>query len=432
MEIYDVGGQVRDKLLGKPFSDRDYCVVGSSEEEMVALGFKRVGTKFPVYLHPVTGEEYALARVDKSTGPGYNDFDVVTKDVTIEEDLSRRDLTINSMATDRDNNLLDPCNGLADLEAKVLRHTSEAFKEDPIRVLRLARFRATLRNRSGASLWTIAHETKVMCYSMRDALLSLTPERIWKEVEKVLGYALGYSALKTFMETLYELRVLDVIFPEIYEMVHCREGSKHHREPNVFVHTMTMLGVQATTPLLDLAILYHDVAKPYCYKTFGASKGHDSVELVDPLLPKWIPAGIRKTVLFLISNHTKIYKTTEMSANKIASLLAEYGDKDTLDTQLELAYADENGRITDGQVSHVTQYEEISKAWEAINSYSPSDWIKESETRPSGNAIQQHIHNKNISIVKEVFNKEEDVREHYNTTDSFPAKALHLRLSVAK
>lgn len=397
MRNYIVGGFVRNTLLGIHPNDTDYVVVGSNTDEMLAAGFKQVGADFPVFLHPETKDEYALARSEKSTGPGYRDFDVITNEVTLEADLMRRDLSINSMAMDDGMNIIDPFNGQEDLEKRVLRHTSDAFKDDPLRVLRLARFRATL-----PGTWTIAHETKVICCKMRFELQFLTPERIWKEVEKVIAT----NGLATFMETLYELNVLDAVFPWAEKMILCREGSKHHREANVFVHTMMMLRTGTFSKRVQLAILFHDIAKPTTYIQHGCSAGHDDEGLVDFLLPKWIPTKTRKQVLFLIKNHTRIYKTSSMKASKVASLLSEYKDPAVLLRQLTLAHADDQGRICDPGISKGIQDAEIIEAHREILEYSPAKWIESLDSKPSAEAIKQNIHRTNISIVKRVFGKD--------------------------
>lgn len=402
MKIYTVGGSIRDTLLGLEPSDLDYCVVGSNRAEMLAAGFSRVGSKFPVFLHPETADEYALARTEQSTGASYTDFDFETNNATIEEDLGRRDLTINSMASTSSGEIIDPFGGQADLSKQVLRHTSDAFKEDPLRVLRLARFRAILPGK-----WTIAHETKVICHSMRLELHLLTSERIWKELEKVMRV----NALPTFFETLYELRVLDVIFPEIYEMVHCREGSKHHREANVFVHTMMMLRTRSDFNVTEqMAILFHDVAKPYTYITYGSSAGHEKAGLVEPRLPAWIPVKLRKTVLFLIVNHTRIYKTSVMKSSKIATFLAQYKSYDLLEMQLRVAQADNDGRECDEGIAKTIERSSIRTAHFCINTYSPVAFIKEyqelnSGKYPKGHVVKQHIHRENIRIVNANFER---------------------------
>lgn len=186
MKIYMVGGAVRDLLKGDTPKDTDYVVVGSTPAEMLALGFCQVGADFPVFLHPETYDEYALARTERKSGPGYGGFVTETADVTLEEDLSRRDLTINAMAMDSELGLVDPYGGKADLEAKVLRHVSAAFAEDPLRILRVARFMARF-----GSDWTIADDTMALMKHMvaDGALDELSRERVWVEIEKGLGEA---------------------------------------------------------------------------------------------------------------------------------------------------------------------------------------------------------------------------------------------------
>ncbi len=404
MQKYLCGGAVRDALINKIHgtnivpSDLDYVMVGSSVEEMEMLNYSSVGKSFPVFLD-TEGNEIALARKERSTGPGYTDFTTDIEEVTLEEDLSRRDLTISSIAYDTNKELyIDPFNGTKDIEDKVLRHTSEAFSEDSIRVLRLARFRATL-----PGTWTIAHETKVLCGSMIFELQFLTPERVWKEVEKVIAA----NGLATFMETLYELDVLDSVFPEMHRMILCREGSKHHREANVFVHTMMMLRTGTFSKRVQLAILFHDIAKPICYKTYGSSAGHDGEELVDSLLPHWIPTKLRKQVLFLIKNHTRIYKTSGMKPSKIARLICEYKrDEQLLHDQLALATADDEGRLCDPGIKKVIEFAPVIDSFLEISTYSPSAWLISYQIRPSDEAIKQHVHKYNISVVKRHFERD--------------------------
>lgn len=209
MKTYIVGGAVRDILMGIAPKDIDYVVVGSTPEEMLAQGFEQVGADFPVFLHPETKEEYALARTERKTGPGYNGFETrFSPDTTLEEDLARRDLTINAMAMGLDEAVIDPFGGRYDIERHILRHVSEAFQEDPVRILRIARFRARLgRN------WTIAPETVKLCKEMilRGDLNDLTKERVLKEMEKALSEVNAHL----FFNTLQELGALRILFPEI-------------------------------------------------------------------------------------------------------------------------------------------------------------------------------------------------------------------------
>lgn len=204
MKIYQVGGSVRDQLLGRTPEDRDFVVVGSTAEEMLALGYQQVGADFPVFLHPHTHDEYALARLERKTGAGYHGFSVDTRGVTLEEDLSRRDLTINAMALDKDGTLIDPFGGKDDLASGTLRHVSPAFCEDPVRVLRLARFYA----RFGA-LWDVAPETFALCEGMVRAgeLDALTPERVWLEFEKGFNERYPHLMLKLLRQLgVFELQ----------------------------------------------------------------------------------------------------------------------------------------------------------------------------------------------------------------------------------
>ena len=208
MKTYLVGGAVRDLLLGVPHKERDFVVVGGTPEEMLALGFKQVGKGFPVFLHPKTHEEYALARTERKTGHGYTGFTCFSsREVTLEEDLKRRDLTINAMALTDDGYLIDPYGGKEDLKNRILRHVSAAFAEDPLRVLRVARFAARFSD------FTVHPETMLLMQNIvaSGELNTLTPERVFQEFEK----ALKEKFLNRFFEILRECGALDVLFPEI-------------------------------------------------------------------------------------------------------------------------------------------------------------------------------------------------------------------------
>lgn len=241
MKIYLVGGAVRDLLLKQSPKDKDYVVVGSNINEMEKLEFKQVGNDFPVFLHPETGEEYALARTEVKTGKGYNGFSTYfSEDTTIEEDLSRRDLTINSIAYDeKHNQYIDPYNGQSDLKNKILRHTTIAFKEDPLRVIRLARFYARLPD------FTIAEETKALCKEMvnNGELNHLTTERIWKEIQKVFLESVDsdHNKPSRFFYFLQEIGALKVILPELDALKDIPQSEIHHPEKCSFVHTMLVL-----------------------------------------------------------------------------------------------------------------------------------------------------------------------------------------------
>ena len=389
-QMYIVGGAVRDSLLGITPCDIDYCAVGYTESDFA--GMKRVGKSFPVYLDDFNNE-IALARTENKTGKGYNGFSVnYTPDTPIEMDLGRRDLTINAMAINMlTKELIDPYNGKSDLENGILRHTTEKFTQDPLRVLRLARFRAKFPE------FKIAPETKVLVYTMRNELQDLQPNRIWKEIEKVMSTSNSWI----FWETLLELQVLDVLFPNIFQMVLLKEGSKYHSESSLFVHTMMVLKRLDSQDLtLKLTALFHDIKKPDSYKKYGMGKSHDTnfESLIESELE--IPTKIKKTMFFLIKNHIRVFRTNEMKPNKIATFLESYRkDVLLLENQIKLGIADSLGRITKIN-KKIDSLDTLLVSLKEIASYSPVKWINEQENRPSSLGIKNHIHRVNINIIK--------------------------------
>jgi tRNA nucleotidyltransferase (CCA-adding enzyme) len=256
MEIYLVGGAVRDRLLGLPVQDRDYVVVGATPEDMTARGFKMVGADFPVFLHPETKEEYALARTERKSGRGYKGFTVYAgPEVTLEDDLRRRDLTINAMAEDTDGRLVDPFGGARDLKAGILRHVSAAFVEDPLRVLRVARFAA----RFGFS---VAHETLALMREIagRGELEALVAERVWSELER----ALAEKQPRRFFEVLRECDALGRILPEVDALFGIPQPPEYHPEIDTGVHTLLVLDQAvrlSADPRVRFAALTHDLGK---------------------------------------------------------------------------------------------------------------------------------------------------------------------------
>ncbi len=259
MQIYLVGGAVRDKLLGLAVKDRDYVVVGATPEDMVAQGFRPVGADFPVFLHPDTKEEYALARTERKTGRGYKGFTVyATPDVTLEDDLRRRDLTINAMAEAADGTLIDPYGGAADLRDGILRHVSEAFSEDPVRILRVARFNARFAKWG----FKVAHTTNTLMRQMVDngEVDALVAERVWAELER----ALGEERPSVFFKVLRACGALERLFPEIAALFGVPQPPKHHPEIDTGVHVMLVLDQAArlsTDTRVRFAALLHDLGK---------------------------------------------------------------------------------------------------------------------------------------------------------------------------
>lgn len=259
MKFYLVGGAVRDKLLNLPVKDQDWVVIGGTPEALLAQGFKQVGADFPVFLHPKSKEEYALARQERKKGPGYKGFDCVfSPDVTLEEDLSRRDLTINAMAQDDAGNIVDPYHGQQDLANKTLRHVSEAFVEDPLRVLRVARFAARFHHLG----FTIAKETLSLMAAIVKAgeVNNLVAERIWQETAR----ALCERSPEVYFSTLHECTALKVIFPELAKLAGVPQPAQHHPEIDTWVHSQMVLRV-ATQLSEDIdvrfAALIHDLGK---------------------------------------------------------------------------------------------------------------------------------------------------------------------------
>ncbi|KAB2935836.1 MAG: multifunctional CCA addition/repair protein [Candidatus Contendobacter sp.] len=259
MEIYLVGGAVRDELLGRAVSERDWVVVGATPDDLLARGFRPVGKDFPVFLHPDTRDEYALARTERKTGPGYHGFSFyAAPDVTLEDDLLRRDLTINAMARDSEDRLIDPCHGGRDLENRWLRHVSPAFAEDPVRILRLARFSA----RYAPLGFRVAPETLDLMRTMvaHGEVDHLTPERVWAETAR----ALGEPCPGRFVETLRECGALVRIFPELDRLFGVPQPPAHHPEIDTGVHTLLALEQAArlnADPVTRFAVLVHDLGK---------------------------------------------------------------------------------------------------------------------------------------------------------------------------
>ncbi|MFV9997506.1 MAG: multifunctional CCA addition/repair protein [Arsenophonus endosymbiont of Dermacentor nuttalli] len=259
MQIYLVGGAVRDQLLGLPISDRDWVVVGATPNDLIKLGFQQVGKDFPVFLHPKTHEEYALARTEHKTGIGYTGFSCyAAPDVTIEDDLLRRDLTINAIAQTADGQLIDPYHGEQDIKNRLLRHVSEAFTEDPLRILRVARFAARLAKQK----FTIANETQLLMKKMSDnyELNTLSAERVWAETEK----ALQSASPDCYFHVLHDCGALAILFPEINQLFGIPASAELHAKVDIGIHTLLSLKMAASLTedvATRFAVLCHDIGK---------------------------------------------------------------------------------------------------------------------------------------------------------------------------
>lgn len=322
MKTYLVGGAVRDTLLGFSKSDRDWVVVGTSVAQMLDAGFTQVGKDFPVFLHPQTKEEHALARTERKTGPGYTGFAFdADPSVTLEQDLLRRDLTINAIAQDSDGNLIDPYGGVKDIEDRVLRHVSAAFTEDPLRVLRVARFQA----RFAPLGFHIAKQTLALMrqLSRSGELQTLVAERVWQEMEK----ALRTAAPAEFFRSLRACGALKVILPEVDILFGVPQPPLHHPEVDTGVHVM-MCVEQATRlsedPIVRFAALMHDLGKGVTPKDkWPQHIGHEQlgVALVDAACARLrVPKKYQQVARMVSQYHTHCHRAMELRANTMLRL----------------------------------------------------------------------------------------------------------------
>ncbi len=323
MKIYAVGGSVRDELLGLPVQDRDYVVVGATPEEMIAANFKPVGADFPVFLHPDTHEEYALARTERKTAPGYKGFVFHTSpEVTLEEDLQRRDLTINAIAKDAEGNLIDPYGGVGDVQRGVLRHVSDSFAEDPVRVLRVARFAARFASRG----FVVAPETLALMRKIVDAgeIDHLVAERVWQEIAKGL---MEDTPSKMFA-VLRDCGALARLLPEVDRLWGVPQPAKSHPEIDTGVHVMMVVDYAAmkkNSLPIRFAALCHDLGKGTTpQQHWPRHPGHEesSVELVDDLCARLrIPADCRELARMTARWHGDAHSAMQLSADKLLSLM---------------------------------------------------------------------------------------------------------------
>ncbi len=327
MEIYLVGGAVRDKLLGLPVKERDWVVIGETPESMVQQGFRPVGKDFPVFLHPQSHEEYALARTERKTAPGYKGFTVhAAPDVSLEQDLIRRDLTINAMAMTPQGQLIDPYGGQRDLEQRIFRHISPAFAEDPVRILRVARFAA----RYGHLGFTLDEETKGLMLSMVTAgeVDHLVPERVWAELFK----ALNEKSPSAFFYILKDCAALDKIFPEINCLFGVPQPEKYHPEIDTGIHVMLCLEQAvflSSSPEVRFAALVHDLGKGVSPKAnWPHHHGHETQGL--PILEQMcerlrVPNSFKVLAMQVMQYHTHCHRIFELRASTIADMLAALG-----------------------------------------------------------------------------------------------------------
>lgn len=399
---YKVGGFVRDSLLGIEPQDTDYVVVGITVEEIIAAGFKQVGAGFPVFLHPQTGEEYALARHEWSTGGAHTDFMFYFgADVTLEEDLMRRDLTVNAMAFDHSGQLIDPYNGRTDLEQRVLRHVSESFADDPLRVLRVARFMARYAHMG----FTVASETiELMRKMCRDGLLKALPkERIWKEVSR----ALMEQSPTMFFETLRECDGLDYWFPELKALIGVPQPLAHHPEGCTFKHVMLTLE-QAVINDLPVdgrwALVCHDLGKALSpTDELPHHRGHEKsgVPLVRTLCNRvGAPNDASKLARLICEHHLRIHRALELSPKKLIKVIQSFDGlrkPDLFHVALKTGKCDATGR-TGFEERAYPQEAYLLKALEALKSIDEKEIVQQYIDNPK--LIPEKIHHQRVRVMK--------------------------------
>jgi tRNA nucleotidyltransferase (CCA-adding enzyme) len=394
MKTYLVGGAVRDRLLGYPVKEQDWLVVGESPETMLAQGYRSVGKDFPVFLHPETHEEYALARTERKTAPGYKGFTVyATPEVTLEEDLHRRDLTINAMAMDNDGRIIDPYNGQADLQNRVFRHVSSAFSEDPVRILRIARFAARYAHLG----FRVAEETQALMREMvaRGEADYLVAERVWAELHK----ALKENTPSAFFQVLRNCNVLQIIFPEIHALFGVPQPAKHHPEIDTGVHTLMVLDQAAkisANPEVRLAALLHDLGKALTPSELWPSHhGHEQTGLL-PLTAFCerlrVPKSFKTLSQQVMQYHTHCHRIQELRASTLTDLLVAIGAfkvESRLEEFLQACEADARGR-TGFEDRHYPQAAYLRAAALAAGNIDSSSVLhKELQGPDIGEAIRQ-------------------------------------------
>ncbi len=403
MQVYLVGGAVRDALLGLPVKERDWVVVGGTRDGLLRSGYREVGRDFPVFLHPESHDEYALARLERKVAPGYRGFTVeFGPEVTLEEDLERRDLTINAMAQAADGSLVDPHGGQADIESRTLRHVSKAFTEDPVRVLRVARFAA----RFAPLGFKVAPETMELMRSMvqRHEVDALVSERVWQESEK----ALREPAASSFFGVLRECGALKPIYPEIDALFGVPQPPQWHPEIDTGIHTFMALD-QAAALTADtrvrFAALVHDLGKAVTPPSeWPRHPGHEerSVALIEALCARLrIPGDYRELALIVARYHGIVHRAFELRPNTLLKFLerADAFRRPQRFAQALLACeADARGRL--GMESKpYPQREHVSSAREAAAAIRPS---AEDIAASSGAGIAERLRQRRLRALSEL------------------------------
>ena len=401
MKRYLVGGAVRDALLGLGVHERDWVVVGADPDTLLAQGYRPVGADFPVFLHPETQEEHALARTERKSGHGYHGFTFHTgPDVTIEDDLLRRDLTVNAIAQDVDGRLIDPYGGRADIEARVLRHVSEAFAEDPVRILRVARFHA----RFAALGFSVAPETQQLMRQMVEAgeVDHLVAERVWQETAR----ALMQERPSVFFETLRDCGALARIMPEIDALFGVPQPAQYHPEIDSGRHVMMALDVAAreAAPLrVRVAVLLHDLGKGVTPREHWPShRGHEQTGI--PLVRAFcarlrVPNACRDLALAVTENHLRVHRSEELRASTTLNLVEQFRglrDPEYFEDALWACRCDVRGRLDRESVDYPS-IERLRAARDVAATVQASDAMAQGAVGPQ---IGERLRQLRIAAIK--------------------------------
>jgi len=402
VKVYEVGGCVRDALLGRPVHDRDWVVVGATPQAMLDAGYRPVGKDFPVFLHPRTHEEYALARTERKTAPGYHGFAFhAAPDVTLEEDLARRDLTINAMARDADGQIVDPFNGQRDLAARVLRHVGPAFAEDPVRILRLARFAARFAD------FTVADETYALMRQMVQAgeVDALVPERVWQELSR----GLMETRPARMIEVLRDCGALARILPELDALWGVPQRADYHPEVDTGVHMLMVIDMAAAiaAPLpARWAALLHDLGKGTTpAQVLPQHIGHEmrSVDLARQVCERLrVPADSRDAALLAAREHGNIHRCLEVDAAALMRLLERCDAlrrPTLLDHVLDACEADHRGRAG-LQDRPYPQRARLRRALAAAQAVDAGAVVARLAGEKNGERIAQAVHQARVVAVR--------------------------------
>ena len=402
MQIYRVGGAVRDRLLNYPSSENDWVVVGASPQALIDRGYRPVGRDFPVFIHPQSGEEYALARTERKSGHGYGGFTFYTaSNVTLIEDLQRRDLTINAIAEDSEGRLIDPYNGQRDLDNKILRHVSDAFLEDPLRVLRTARFAARYHHRG----FSIASETMDAMRALVGSgeMEHLVAERVWRETQR----ALGEQTPQVYFQTLRDCGALACILPEVDRLFGVAQRPDFHPEIDTGVHTM--MALEQAAKLSDdcsvrFAVLVHDVGKGITpADVLPRHTGHEArgLPLVKTLCERLkVPNEYRKLALVVTEYHLQCHRAADLKVETLLNLLRGAGalkSSAKLEPFLLSCEADARGRLG-LENRHYLSPNYLRRAQSALATVSIADLVS---SGAAGDEIGRQLHDRQIERLTE-------------------------------